>query len=174
MGEIKGHFPKGLIIIPLLFFSLSLSSPVMGIDIYRWRDKDGNLFFSDTPPPAGVDGETIRFKNEQPTDSTTPPKANSPIKKSGITTERRPYNSIKVIMYMTSWCGYCRKAREYLQSLRVDLVEYDIEKTPSRGGEMLSKSGGSRGVPLIDVEGIIIRGFNPAAIKDAIERRRNS
>ena len=38
---------------------------------------------------------------------------------------------------------------------------------------MLVKSGGSRGVPLIDVEGIIIRGYNPDALEDeAIERRR--
>jgi glutaredoxin len=77
-------------------------------------------------------------------------------------------------MYITSWCGYCRKAREYLQSLRVNLVEYDVEKDPSKGKEMLSKSGGSKGVPLIDVEGIIIRGYSQSAIKDAVEKRRSS
>jgi len=38
---------------------------------------------------------------------------------------------------------------------------------------MLQKSGGSRAVPLIDVEGIIIRGYSQAAIKDAIEKRRS-
>jgi hypothetical protein len=38
---------------------------------------------------------------------------------------------------------------------------------------MLGKSGGSTGVPLIDVEGTIIRGYNPDALKSAIERRRN-
>lgn len=74
-------------------------------------------------------------------------------------------------MYITSWCGYCRKAREYLQSLRVDLVEYDIEKNPSSEKEMVSKSGGTKGVPLIDVEGIIIHGYNSSVIKDTIERR---
>jgi glutaredoxin len=54
------------------------------------------------------------------------------------------------------------------------LVEYDIEKNPSKEKEMLSKSGGSTGVPLIDVEGIIIRGYNPSAITDAVEKRRSS
>jgi mycoredoxin len=68
----------------------------------------------------------------------------------------------------------CRKAREYLQSLGVDLVEYDIEKNPSMQKETLSKSGGSKGVPLIDVKGIIIRGYSPSAIKDAVEKRRSS
>jgi hypothetical protein len=38
---------------------------------------------------------------------------------------------------------------------------------------MLSKSGGSSGVPLVDIEGIIIRGYNPDAFRGAIERRRS-
>jgi glutaredoxin len=74
---------------------------------------------------------------------------------------------------MTSWCPYCAKARNYLLSLNVDLVEYNIERDKSRREEMLGKSGGSTGVPLIDVEGTIIRGYNPDALKAAIERRRD-
>jgi hypothetical protein len=38
---------------------------------------------------------------------------------------------------------------------------------------MLQKSGGSKGVPLIDIEGIIIRGYNQKALKDALEKRRS-
>ncbi len=89
-----------------------------------------------------------------------------------ITKAKRPYDNINVIMYMTAWCGYCRKAREYLQSLNVNLVEYNVEKDANRRAEMLRKSGGSTGVPLIDVEGIIIRGYNQRAINDAVEKRR--
>lgn len=55
----------------------------------------------------------------------------------------------------------------------MNLVEYDIEKEKSKRDEMLVKSGGSRGVPLIDIEGIIIRGFGRNAIKDGIEKRRS-
>jgi glutaredoxin len=74
---------------------------------------------------------------------------------------------------MTSWCPYCVKARTFLHSLDVNLIEYNIERDKSKREEMLSKSSGSTGVPLIDVEGIIIRGYNPDALKAAIERRRN-
>jgi len=49
----------------------------------------------------------------------------------------------------------------------VSLVEHDIEKDPSRREEMMAKSG-SRGVPVVDVEGIIIRGYSPDAMRDAI------
>jgi len=54
------------------------------------------------------------------------------------------------------------------------LVEYDIEKDKTKRDEMLLKSGGSRGVPLIDIEGIIVRGFGRNAIKDGIEKRRSA
>ena len=76
-------------------------------------------------------------------------------------------------MYMTAWCPYCQKAREYIKSLNVRLIEYNIEKDASRKEEMLRKSGGSAGVPLIDVEGIIIKGYGPDSIKAAVEKRRS-
>ena len=88
--------------------------------------------------------------------------------------EARPYEGISVIMYMTAWCPYCDKARTYLRSLNIHLTEYNIEKDKNKKEEMLTKSGGSKGVPLIDIEGIIIKGYSPDAIKTAVERRRNS
>jgi hypothetical protein len=36
---------------------------------------------------------------------------------------------------------------------------------------MLSKSGGRNGVPLIDVEGIILRGFSPQSIDAAVKQK---
>jgi len=53
----------------------------------------------------------------------------------------------------------------------VTLVEHDIEKDPEKGREMIAKSG-SRGVPVVDIEGIIIRGYSPDAMRQAIERKR--
>jgi glutaredoxin 3 len=53
----------------------------------------------------------------------------------------------------------------------VSLVEHDIEKDQQKREEMMAKSG-SRGVPVVDVEGIVIRGFSPDAMRDAIERKR--
>lgn len=57
----------------------------------------------------------------------------------------------------------------YARSLGVNLVEYNIETDPGKKEEMKKKSGGSAGVPLLDVEGQIIRGYSPAAIKAAID-----
>ena len=86
--------------------------------------------------------------------------------------EKRSNRDIKVVMYMTDWCGYCRQAREYLHSLDVDLTEYDIEKDKGKREEM--RKLGGKGVPLIDVEGIIIKGYNPGRIKDAVEKKKKN
>jgi glutaredoxin len=174
MNGTKIYLTIGCVLILLSFFAFSVSPIAVGDEIYKWKDKKGNVFFSDQPPPSDIDRETVPIKDEPSSEPTAPPKVTSPKVKSGVTEEKRPYSSVKVIMYMTSWCGYCRKAREYLQSLRVNLVEYDVEKDPSKGREMLAKSGGSRGVPVIDVEGIIIRGYSASEIKNAIEKRRSS
>ena len=89
-------------------------------------------------------------------------------KKQGL----RKNSDIQVVMYMTGWCHYCKEAEKYIRSLGVKLIEYDIEKDESRKKEMKLLSGGSSMVPLIYVEGIIIRGFVPEAIKTAVEKRK--
>jgi glutaredoxin len=166
----KNRF-KGIIVTILFVIFVSPASSVVSGEIYKWKDKDGNIVFSDTPPPTGVNAEKKEFKEE----STEKPKTKEyfPRPTSERVEEKRPYRDIYVIMYMTSWCPYCVKAREYLRSLDVNLIEYNIERDKSKRDEMLSKSGGSTGVPLIDVEGIIIRGYNPSALRAAIERRRS-
>jgi glutaredoxin len=88
--------------------------------------------------------------------------------------EIRPVRDIKVVMYMTSWCPYCKKARDYINSQGASLIEYDIERERSAADEMVKKTGGSHGVPVVDVEGIIIKGYSPEAISNAIKQKQNS
>jgi glutaredoxin len=166
----KNQFKLIIAVLLFVIFLSPASSAVSG-EVYKWKDKDGNIIFSDTLPPPGVNVEIKEFKE----DTTERPKTREyfPKSKSESIQEKRPYRDIYVIMYMTSWCPYCVKARTFLRSLDVNLIEYNIERDKSKREEILSKSSGSTGVPLIDVEGIIIRGYNPDALKAAIERRRN-
>jgi glutaredoxin len=83
----------------------------------------------------------------------------------------KAYGAIDVILYETTWCPTCQKAHALLNDLGVSLVVYDVEKEPLKHKEMIAKSG-SRGVPVIDIEGIILRGYSANAIKTAVEKRR--
>jgi len=47
----------------------------------------------------------------------------------------------KVVMYATSWCPYCERARQLLGRKGVALEEIDIETVPAARTEMMSRSG---------------------------------
>ena len=147
----------------IIFFFVFI--PTASSQIYKWTDESGNVRFSDSPP-AGVKVQKIQGDSggskieENPAAPGGAPKA-----------EKRESRKVKVIMYMTDWCPYCRKAREYLQSLDVDLTEYNVEKNREKAVEFKAKGG--TGVPLIEVEGILIRGYNEESIKSAVESKRN-
>lgn len=157
----------------LIVFDCPLSS-----QIYQWKDKYGNIYFTDSPP-QGAEAElkkigAERTKIEKQTALEKPVMPQKPEQKKPEINHsiKRAYSDIKVIMYLTTWCGYCRKAREYLKLLGINLTEYDIENNKAGKAEMKEKTGGRSGVPVIDIEGVIIRGFAPEEIKAAIENKR--
>jgi glutaredoxin len=78
-----------------------------------------------------------------------------------------------VIIYGASWCGACHQAVAYLKRRKVPVVEKDIEQDPAAEREMRTKlaragvqSGGS--IPVIDVKGKILVGFEPHALEAAV------
>jgi glutaredoxin len=68
----------------------------------------------------------------------------------------------EVILYATEWCGYCRKTRELFKENNISFVEYDIEKS-ERSLKEYKRLGGT-GVPLIKINGKVIRGYNQKVI----------
>ena len=67
-----------------------------------------------------------------------------------------------VVLYATSWCGYCAKARDLLNKNDIDYLEYDIEAS-SRGRDEYDQLGGN-GVPLLLIGGEMVEGYNPDRI----------
>ena len=74
----------------------------------------------------------------------------------------------KITLYMTTWCGYCRKATRLLKQLDADFESKDIEKNRKAANEFRRKSGGRGGVPLIDVDGKLVRGYNEQLIRKLV------
>ncbi len=102
------------------------------------------------PPPGTVAGNDTSAPGNAP-----PPSANNP-----------------VIIYGAEWCGPCHEVQSYLRSKRVPFVDKDIEKDRDAAREMqakLAKAGRSGGsIPVIDVHGKILIGFNPSAVDAAL------
>jgi glutaredoxin-like YruB-family protein len=70
-------------------------------------------------------------------------------------------------MYTTPSCTYCRKAKDYFRQNRIPFTEYDVARDQRRAEEMVRKSG-QMGVPVIDVNGRVIVGFNQPEIERAL------
>ncbi|PLS81427.1 NrdH-redoxin [Candidatus Saccharibacteria bacterium] len=74
-----------------------------------------------------------------------------------------------VTVYSTSWCGFCKMAKQYLDSKDVAYDEKNIEQDAAAYKELMDKLGGNfRGVPVIDVNGEIILGFDRPKIDAAL------
>ncbi|NND82917.1 MAG: glutaredoxin family protein [Gammaproteobacteria bacterium] len=61
------------------------------------------------------------------------------------------------VLFATSWCGYCKKAREYMRRNGIAYVEYDIEKDGAARAEYLRYKG--RGVPFLVMGDETLRGY---------------
>jgi len=73
----------------------------------------------------------------------------------------------KVIVYSTETCPYCKKVKDYLMLKGVDFEDIDVAANRKKLEEMIEKSG-QMGVPVIDINGKIIVGFNQKEIDKKI------
>jgi len=92
----------------------------------------------------------------------------------GGESEARAAERAPVILYMTDWCGWCRKTRALLNEMEADFEEVDIEKSDEGRREYEEKSGGRGGVPLLDIGGTIVRGFDEARIRRLVAELKDS
>jgi glutaredoxin len=74
----------------------------------------------------------------------------------------------KVVMYATSWCPYCARARAYFAQSGIAYVEHDVEK--SAGARAEFKRLGGRAVPLIVVGREKMNGFSEVGFEFLLAR----
>ena len=80
--------------------------------------------------------------------------------------------SNEVIVYGTSWCAFCKKARAFLKARGVPFIDKDVEKDKAAVEELTQKAMAARvrpdGVPVLDVKGTLILGYDEQAIVRAL------
>ncbi len=77
-----------------------------------------------------------------------------------------------IVIYGASWCGPCHQAAAYLRSKNIAFIDKDIDQDAAAARDMqrkLAKSGMRTGsIPVIDIRGKILVGFNPRDIDAAL------
>ena len=115
----------------------------------QWRARVGFVEM-DTPPPL----------------SPLMAQATRDAKYSGLANQVRQKHvagrraSKPVVLYSADWCGWCKRAKSYLDAKGVNYVVRDIDESRYLD-ELVSKTG-QKGIPVLDVGGKIVTGFNAA------------
>lgn len=77
----------------------------------------------------------------------------------------------KITIYGAGWCAFCHEAMHYLDKLGVKYTYKDVDLSVDDMRAVVEKSG-QTGIPVIDMDGEIIVGFNRPKI-DQILRDKN-
>lgn len=73
-----------------------------------------------------------------------------------------------VMVYSTPTCPYCRQVKEFLAQHNISFTDKNVATDMSARDEMKAKSS-SLGVPVIDVDGTVVVGFNRAKLQELLE-----
>jgi len=132
---------------------------------YRYTDASGAMRFvgSLAEVPAAFRGSAREVANDRV--QRLPSGPAGPRARAGHT--RAPVAQLEeraleheVVVYTTSWCGWCRKTIAYLTEQGVPFENRDIEAEDMWREELLEKTGGTS-IPVVEIDGQIIRGYDP-------------
>lgn len=73
-----------------------------------------------------------------------------------------------VKVYSTTWCGFCKQAKSYFDSIKVSYTDVDVEADPKEAEEMVNKSH-QMGVPVIEIGEEVIVGYDRPKIDAALK-----
>lgn len=73
-----------------------------------------------------------------------------------------------VTVYSTTWCGFCKQAKKYFDSIGVQYADINVEKDQQAAEDMVQKSG-QMGVPVIEIGENVIVGFDRPKIDIALQ-----
>jgi glutaredoxin-like YruB-family protein len=76
---------------------------------------------------------------------------------------------MNVIVYSTPTCPYCKLAKEFLEEKGIKYSEINVAADPSAANDMVKKSG-QMGVPVIEIDGAIIVGWNKEALEKELRK----
>lgn len=84
---------------------------------------------------------------------------------------------LRAVIYGADWCKPCHDAEAFLKSLGVQVTKKDVDQSKAASAEMqqkllqINRPGG--GIPVIDLDGQIMQGFNRSAVERAVQVARN-
>ncbi len=76
-----------------------------------------------------------------------------------------------VKIYSTPTCPYCEMAKDFLKNSNVVFEDVDVSENHAAQEEMIAKTN-QMGVPVIDIDGEIVLGFDRVAVEEALKKKK--
>jgi glutaredoxin 3 len=76
-----------------------------------------------------------------------------------------------ITVYSATWCGFCHAVKQYLDKLGVAYEDKDVEHDVANAQAAVEKSG-QMGIPVLDIDGTIIIGFDRARIDATLKEKK--
>ena len=73
----------------------------------------------------------------------------------------------EVEVYTTPGCPYCAAVKRFLEEHGIDYEEYNVAEDPYKAEEMIERSG-QMGVPVVDIDGEIVIGFDRERLEELL------
>lgn len=77
----------------------------------------------------------------------------------------------KIIVYGAEWCAFCHHAMRYFDSIKVKYTYKNVDHDQQALKDCVEKSG-QTGIPVLDIDGDIVVGFNRPAIDQALRAKK--
>lgn len=77
---------------------------------------------------------------------------------------------MKIKIYSTETCPWCAKTREFFKKYNIKFQDIDVSSNTKARDEMIKKSG-QLGVPVIDIDGKILVGYNESALRKLFKQK---
>lgn len=145
----------------LLITCLLIAGPPASAEIYKWTDEHGRSQFTDKPPTT-KQVEQVKLSPLNTYDAPSQIFIDETLARPVTSPARRA----SVVVYSTTWCGVCTRAKNWLRANSIDFTEYDVEK--STQGKLDFKKLGARGVPVILVGKQRMNGFSAARMREML------
>ncbi|HZN85781.1 MAG TPA: glutaredoxin domain-containing protein [Burkholderiales bacterium] len=129
--------------------------------IHRWTDERGRVHYGNEPPR---DARAMQVPERVSTYAGPVDVRRVP----GVVKAPAAAAAQPLVMYATSWCPVCAKARAYFRKHGIAYEEHDVEKSPEAKAEFTRLGG--KGVPLIVHGRAAMSGFSENGFEALLAR----